>query len=75
MCLVRILALRCLRLNILIKASHLPGCQNDICDALSRFQLSRFRELAPEADLTPCQVPEFLWNAFSLELYNCYNRD
>ncbi|XP_060571673.1 uncharacterized protein LOC132729851 [Ruditapes philippinarum] len=41
----------------------------------NKMFLSRFRELAPEADLNPCKVPEILWNEFSLELYNCYNRD
>ncbi|XP_060583687.1 uncharacterized protein LOC132739884 isoform X1 [Ruditapes philippinarum] len=67
MCIVRVLTLRCLKLNILIKASHVPGCQNNICDALSRFQLTRFRELAPNADEIPCLVPPFLWHIFSLE--------
>jgi hypothetical protein len=68
MCLVRCLALRCLNLNIIIKANHVPGRFNGICDALSRFQLTKFRELAPQADLNPCPVPGFLWNIFNQEL-------
>lgn len=74
MCLVRLLTLHCMKLNILIKASHVPGHNNKICDALSRFQQTRFRELAPNADPQPCPVPEFLWSVFDLELEHYYNR-
>jgi hypothetical protein len=68
MCLVRCLALRCLNLNIIINSNHVPGRFNGICDALSLFQLTKFRELAPQADLNPCPVPGFLWNIFNQEL-------
>lgn len=73
MCLIRFLTLHCLKLNILIKATHIFGRNNEICDALSRFQLTRFRELAPEADLHSQPVPEFLWNICNLELEHYYN--
>lgn len=69
--LVRFLTILCMKLNILIKADHIPGRDNKICDALSRFQQKRFRELAPEADLHPQSIPEFLWNICELELENC----
>ncbi|XP_053390337.1 uncharacterized protein LOC123546117 [Mercenaria mercenaria] len=71
--LVRLLTLHCMKLNILIKAEHVPGRHNDICDALSRFQSARFRELAPDADPQSQQVPEFLWSVFDLELEVCYS--
>ena len=74
MCLVRALTLRCLSLNILLKATHVPGCNNNICDALSRFQLVRFRELAPDADLVSTPVPDYLWNIFNLELDSCFTQ-
>ncbi|XP_053112584.1 uncharacterized protein LOC128327611 isoform X5 [Hemicordylus capensis] len=59
--LVRALVLQCLRANILFRSRHVPGIRNDIADALSRFQLNRFRELAPEAALLPEPMPAFLW--------------
>lgn len=64
MTLVRALTLECLKFNILVRASHLPGIKNSICDALSRSQMSRFRMLAPEADELPHPVPEHIWQVF-----------
>jgi len=43
--------------NFCFVAEHVPGVQNSIADALSRFQMSRFRKLAPHAQEQPCQVP------------------
>ena len=43
--------------NFQFVAVHVPGTINLIADSLSRHQLQKFRKLAPEADLTPCQVP------------------
>ena len=43
--------------NFIIIAKHIPGINNNIADALSRFQVSRFRQLAPGAALKPCQCP------------------
>jgi hypothetical protein len=37
----------------LLKAKHIPGTRKEIYDALSRFQATKFRKLAPEADLCP----------------------
>ena len=45
----------------------LPGCQNQICDSLSRPQLRRFRRLDPNAEPMPDKVPDHLWNVFNLE--------
>ncbi|XP_054843457.1 uncharacterized protein LOC129335043 [Eublepharis macularius] len=59
--LVRVFTLQCLRLNILFRAKHVPGVSNCIADALSRLQMARFRQLAPEADLQPALMPQFLW--------------
>lgn len=67
MCLIRVLTLRCLQLNVLVKACHVEGIKNVLCDALSRLQLRRFRELAPDADLNPAPVPSFLWSIFNAE--------
>lgn len=38
-------------------AQHTSGSQNEIANALSRQQWSRFRLLAPWADTFPCSLP------------------
>ena len=63
--LVRTLVIRCLGLNILFKARHVPGIDNGIADALSRFQMTRFRQLAPGADPTITPLPADLWSNFN----------
>lgn len=59
--LVRLLVSVCLSHNILFKAKHIPGCHNNIADALSRLQFARFRALAPDADHSPAVIPPHLW--------------
>ena len=59
--LVRYFVLQCLRWNVMFRSVHIPGVQNDISDALSRFQVSRFRALAPEAKEVGEVVPQVLW--------------
>ena len=59
--LVRAMVMQCLKFNIIFKAVHIPGINNNIADALSRFQMGRFRALAPRAqmDMTPLpQLPQ-----------------
>lgn len=67
MVLVRALTLRCLNLNLMFRAEHIPGVENGIADSLSRFQMERFRQLAPEAQARPVVFPSRLWNIFRLE--------
>ncbi|XP_072051535.1 uncharacterized protein [Amphiura filiformis] len=59
--LVRFFVLQCLKLNLAFCARHIPGKVNDIADALSRFQMNRFRAVAPQAEPAATPVPEFLW--------------
>ncbi len=47
--------------NFIVNVTHIPGVSNSIADALSRFQLSRFRALAPAADQDPTPVPTEDW--------------
>ena len=42
-------------------AQHVPGLDNCVADALSRFQWQRFRSLAPEGELYPVEIPQSLW--------------
>ena len=59
--LIRSLVLCTLRSNIHFKAIHIAGSVNSVADALSRFQMKRFRDLAPNADQHPTRIPtEFL---------------
>ena len=59
--LVRFFVLQCLKFNVTFTARHIPGLENNIADSLSRFQVNRFLELAPEADAVGTAVPEFIW--------------
>jgi hypothetical protein len=59
--LVRFFILQCLKSNLAFSARHIPGKDNNIADALYRFQMGRFRELAPGSDAVGMQVPGFLW--------------
>lgn len=55
--LMRRLTLLAAKNNFVILAQHIAGKQNCIADALSRWQMTRFRGLAPHADHlpTPCR--------------------
>ena len=58
---IRPLVLLTMRHNVQIKAMPIEGAKNSIADSLSRFQMNRFRRLAPSADLYPDPIPqEFL---------------
>lgn len=61
MVLVRRLVLLTLKLNMLIKAEHIPGKYNIIADSLSRCDWQRFRKMAPTADYSPTPIPSHLW--------------
>ena len=47
--------------NFTVKVSHVRGVNNSIADSLSRFQMSRFRALAPAADKEPTPIPPEIW--------------
>ena len=67
MVILRQITLVCLFRNIVIRACHVPGTKNVLCDALSRLQVNKFRSLAPSADPEPQLVPNFLWGIFKTE--------
>ena len=58
--LVRVLTLTTMQHNFYFFAKHIPGVRNEIADSLSRFQVERFRDLAPWADAQPQQIPPHL---------------
>lgn len=53
MALVRMLYFTAAQHNIHVIVTHIAGTNNCIADALSRFQVRRFRTLAPEAATSP----------------------
>ncbi|XP_053372810.1 uncharacterized protein LOC128546374 [Mercenaria mercenaria] len=66
MVVLRLITLTCLEHNIVIKAQHVPGTDNNICDSLSRFQFQRFRQVAPNADVDPQPVPDEIWSIWAM---------
>ena len=58
--LVRDLTLCTLRHNFYFQAVHVPGKHNNIADSLSRFQMERFRQLAPHFSASPDPTPACL---------------
>ena len=46
-------------------AAHVPGVENKIADAISRFRWQEFRQLAPEAHSCPCPIPQLLLDTFT----------
>lgn len=59
--------LRCLhffsaKYDIRVSASHIPGVENSMADALSRDDLPQFFLLCPQAHSYPTPVPPSLWN-------------
>ena len=65
MTLIRHLVLLTMNHNILIKAKHVVGKVNTICDAISRFQWTKLAQvLPPSAMKEPCKVPTCFLNLF-----------
>ena len=58
--LLRFLTLHCMLNNITLMANFVPGSANQVADALSRLQFSRFYQLMPLADPVPMTLPTFL---------------
>ena len=66
--LIRPLVLFTLEHNIHFRALHIKGVDNKCADSLSRFQFSRFHELAPFADKHPVPIPAVFWEYFKIHL-------
>ena len=55
--------------NINVSVQHISGTENKIASAISCFQDIRFRELAPDAEATPTNIPA--WPAQALKITSC----
>ena len=58
--LVRKITVQTLIHNFTLSAKHVPGLDNSVADALSRFQMHRFHQLAPNAYQHPTIIPASL---------------
>ena len=47
--------------NFTINIKHIAGTDNSIADSLSRFQMSRFHQLAPMAAVQGTEIPPEVW--------------
>ena len=54
------------RFNMKVTEKHVPGIDNTLDDALSRFNKQVFRQLAPKARPTPTSIPSALLARLSL---------
>ena len=61
MSLIRDLFLVAARVGFSVSLKHIAGVSNPIADALSRFQGQLFRELHPQANREPTEVPPQAW--------------
>ena len=72
MILIRSLVLFSMSYNFNFKAVHIPGYLNNIADSISRKQWSRFRHLAPQAQMVPAMIPrKFLSLLSGVKLPDC----
>ena len=54
--LVRKITIQTLIYNFTLTSQHVPGIDNFIADALSRFQMDKFYHLAPHASSQPTSM-------------------
>ena len=66
MALVRLLYFCAARYHIYICVQHIPGNNNNIADAISRYQDAHFKRLTPEAATTPDIIPAWPTQAFTI---------
>ena len=59
--LIRHLTLMCLKFQIVVKAIHLEGIKNRICDQISRQKTHQMLQENPQMDPTPTALPSSLW--------------
>ena len=60
MILIRKLVVTTMSHNIMFRATHIPGLENQLADSISRFQFARARELALSLDDESTRIPDHL---------------
>ena len=59
--LIRHLTLTCLKFQIVVKAVHLEGIKNRICDQINRRKMHQMLQENPQMDPMPTPLPSSLW--------------
>ena len=62
MSVVRKLFLVAVKYHFSVAFKHIRGHYNPIADAISRFQMQRFRQLLPSAAAQKTEIPLETWN-------------
>ena len=62
MALVRKLFLIAVQHQFSVAFKHIRGYHNSVADAISRFQMQKFRHLHPRADTQPTPIPQDAWD-------------
>jgi hypothetical protein len=52
--------------NFTFSAKHVPGVKNNLADSISRLQIDKFRQLAPQAAKHPHLCPAIFYYQFVL---------
>ena len=68
--LLRHLLFSAARCQFSFSSAHIPGIENSIADALSRFRWQEFRRLAPDAFSFPLQIPGDLLKELTVPLWS-----
>ena len=61
MMLIRIITLESMLQNVRVFCKHVTSRNNGPSDALLRLQISRFKEIFPQAEPEPMPIPDQLW--------------
>ena len=61
MLLVRKMYTLAAKLQFSISLKYIKGTLNVIADSISRFQMQKFRNVAPAANVAPTGIPRFIW--------------
>lgn len=65
MSLIRAIFFSSVRFNISVTLKHVPGSSNLYADLLSRLQVSKFKDVCPDAHPSPTTVPTSVWQTFT----------
>ena len=61
MTLVREMYFLAAKLSFSISLKHIKGVDNKIADSISRFQMEKFQQLIPTANIVPTKIPATIW--------------
>ena len=60
--LYRFMFFRAAQFNFNIMLKHIPGHSNYLAGLLSRLQVHKFQQAAPDMDYSPMAIPPLVWD-------------